>query len=205
LPNAIDYHHPQFNILHEPGAKVRLFWAGGVTHEKDIAILRNPIKRICSDAYLKEHCMMVMGGYQKDTPVWDRMVHSFTNGLQMPGCILEGKPVNAYYSLYQFADIALIPLIDNKFNWHKSNLKILEAANMGIPVVVSNVDPYRGFPDEVVNYVNTQQDWYRHVRRLTRDRGFAAEQGARLHQYCDVVYNFNTINKARCRMLTGNA
>jgi glycosyltransferase involved in cell wall biosynthesis len=203
LPNAIDYQHPQFNILHEPGAKVRLFWAGGVTHEKDIAILKNPIKRICSDKYLKDHCMMVMGGYQKDTPVWDRMAHDFTNGLQMPGCILNGRGVDSYYGLYQFADIALIPLTDNKFNWHKSNLKILEAANMGVPVVVSNVDPYRGFPDDIVNYVNTQTDWYRHVRRLARDRGFAAEQGARLHQYCDVVYNFDKINEARCRMLTG--
>jgi hypothetical protein len=74
---------------------------------------------------------------------------------------------------------------------------------MGVPVGVSIVDPYRGFPDDIVNYVNTHQDWYRHVRRLTRDRGLAAEQGARLHQYCDVMYNFNRINEARCRMITG--
>jgi hypothetical protein len=68
--------------------------------------------------------------------------------------------------------------------------------------VVSNVDPYRGFPPDIVNYVDNQQDWYRHVRRLTRDRDFAAEQGARLHQYCDVVYNFNSINDSRLKMVT---
>jgi glycosyltransferase involved in cell wall biosynthesis len=204
LPNSIDGKHPQFNIENQPGAKTRLFWAGGITHGKDLEILRNPIRRIYSDSYLKERVMMVMGGYSKGEKEWDKMASIYTNGLKMPGCILYGKPVHEYYSLYQFADVCLIPLIPNRFNSYKSNLKILEAANLGLPVIVSNVHPYKGFPPELVNYVNTQQDWYRHVRRLIRDPTFAAQQGQALKEYVNEVYNFDKINEARCRMLTGS-
>jgi glycosyltransferase involved in cell wall biosynthesis len=203
LPNAIDNQHPQFKQEHTPGEKVRLFWAGGVTHEKDIAILRNPIKRVYSDAYLRDKCMMVMGGFQQNDPTWSAMASSYTNGLQMPGVLLDGKPVEKYYELYQYADICLIPLKKSKFNRNKSNLKILEAANMGIPVVVSAVDPYLGFPNELVNYVRTQTDWYLHIRKLVRDREFARQQGQALKEYVERVYNFDKINEARCRMLTG--
>jgi glycosyltransferase involved in cell wall biosynthesis len=201
LPNSIDSQHPQFKIRHEPGAKTRLFWAGGITHEQDIAILRNPVKRIHSDSYLKERVMMVMGGYMKGHGEWDRMASTYTNGLQLPGAILEGRGVADYYSLYQYADVCMIPLQDNRFNWYKSNLKILEAANMSKPVVVSNVDPYRGFPPNLVNYVERQSDWYRHVRRLVRDPYFAEDQGKALKQYCDLNYNFDVINKERLKML----
>jgi glycosyltransferase involved in cell wall biosynthesis len=201
LPNAIDGQHPHFNIQHQPGAKIRLFWAGGITHGKDLEILRNPIRRISSDSYLRHKSMMIIGGYQKGYPDWERMVSIYTNGLQMPGCVLEGKPVHEYYSLYQFADICLVPLVANKFNSHKSNLKILEAANMGLPVIVSNVNPYRDFPIDLVNYVDNQQDWHRYVRQLVRDPEFGIQQGAALKEYVNQVYNFDKINEARCRML----
>jgi len=204
LPNAIDNQHPQFKPQHEPGAKVRLFWAGGITHEQDIAILRNPVKRLHSDSYLRQRIMMVMGGYSKGYGEWDRMASTYTNGLQLPGVILEGRGVSEYYSLYQFADICMIPLQDNRFNWYKSNLKILEAANMGKPVIVSHVDPYLGFPDSLVNYVRKQTDWHRHVRRLVRDPYFAEEQGKRLKDYCNVNYNFDFINQERLKMLTND-
>lgn len=203
LPNAIDDKHPHFKIKHEPGALTRLFWAGGITHENDIAILRNPVRRVHSDGYLKDRIMMVMGGYVKGHPEWDRMATVYTNGLKMKGCILDGRDVSSYYHLYQYADVCMIPLQNNRFNLYKSNLKILEAANIGKPVIVSHVDPYKGFPDGVVNYVHRQTDWYKHVRHLVRDSVFAEAQGLALKEYCQTHYNFDKINAVRCRMLTG--
>jgi glycosyltransferase involved in cell wall biosynthesis len=148
--------------------------------------------------------MMVMGGFQHNDPTWAAMASSYTNGLQMPGTLLEGRPVDKYYELYQYADICLIPLEATRFNRNKSNLKILEAANMGIPVVVSAVDPYLGFPNELVNYVRTQTDWYLHIRKLVRDREFAKQQGQALKEYVEQVYNFDKINEARLKMLTND-
>ncbi len=56
--------------------------------------------------------------------------------------------------MYLESDIKLIPLRKSTFNGYKSNLKILEAAGKGIPVIVSKVNPYLGFPEDVVYYEN---------------------------------------------------
>ena len=83
------------------------------------------------------------------------------------------------------------------FNKYKSNLKILEAANIGCPVVVSRVHPYLDFPEDLVNYVDSQRDWYGHVKMLLDNPEFAEEQGKKLKDYCQRVYNFEAINQKR--------
>lgn len=201
LPNAINPNEGQFATPRTEGAKTRLFWAGGITHEHDIAILRNPIKRIHADGMLRQLCMMVMGGYTKGFPAWDKMASIFTNGLQMPGTLLEGRSVDEYYALYSYSDVCLVPLVDSRFNSFKSNLKILEAANMGLPVVVSKVNPYLGFPEELVNYVTNQTQWYKYVRHLVADPSYRDAQGAALKEYCATVYNFDLINEQRIELL----
>lgn len=197
LPNAINPNEPQFNIEPTEGAKVRLFWAGGTTHEHDINILRNPMKRVHSDGMLRQVIMTVMGGYMQGYSAWDRMASAFTCGLQLAGTLLPVRGVEEYYQLYKYADICLVPLQQSRFNSYKSNLKILEAANMGLPVIVSKVHPYLDFPETLVNYVSSQTDWYKYIRHLVADPQYREEQGAALKEYCQAVYNFEAINKVR--------
>ena len=201
LPNTINPKEPQFAIEKTEGAKVRLFWAGGITHEPDIAMLRNPLKRVYSDGMLRQMIMMVMGGYTPGYEVWDKMAHYFTNGLQLQGTMLQGRGVEEYYSLYKYADICLIPLVDNRFNSYKSNLKILEAANLGIPVIVSKVHPYLDLPPELVNYVSEQTGWYKTIRHLVADPSYREQQGAALKEYCANVFNFDAINQQRINLI----
>jgi glycosyltransferase involved in cell wall biosynthesis len=49
-----------------------------------------------------------------------------------------------WYELYKTLqyDIAIAPLLDNKFNWSKSDIKWQEAAIMGAPLVASRIGPY---------------------------------------------------------------
>lgn len=49
-----------------------------------------------------------------------------------------------YGAMYRDIDVAIIPLLEGKFNMHKSNLKMLEAAFTNTAVIVSNVHPYKG-------------------------------------------------------------
>lgn len=42
-------------------------------------------------------------------------------------------------------DIALAPLANHKFNWSKSNIKMLEAAAIRIPCLASDIQPYNEF------------------------------------------------------------
>lgn len=191
LPNSIpDF--GQFQCKKMPSDFTRIFWAGGVTHRKDIETLRNPVKKIYN---LKTQ--FVMGGYVKGNKEWEAMASAFTSGGLFNHELIEAMPVDSYYYSYAKCDISVIPLLNTKFNSYKSNLKILEAANIGSPVVVSRVHPYLDFPEDVVNYVTSQSDWNKHVKRLVDSPGLAVFQGEKLKEYCSKNYNFNDINLKR--------
>lgn len=170
----------------------RLFWAGGVTHEKDIELLRYPIRELRGLPI-----QMVMGGYSK-TKVYHKMRNDFTNYGKLPHDLIEGLPVHEYYYMYSKCDVALVPLTETKFNSHKSNLKILEAANIGANVIVSNVHPYKDIP--YVNYVETPADWGKWVRWILDNPDEAKEQALQLQQYCSERFSFTEINKTRKRL-----
>lgn len=191
LPNSIP-RFGQFDIQRTPSDLTRLFWAGGVTHEKDIELLRLPVRGLKGLPI-----QMVMGGYSK-TKVYHKMRNDFTNYGKLPHDLIEGLPVHEYYYLYSRCDIALIPLTGTKFNSHKSNLKILEAANIGANAIVSNVHPYKDIP--YVNYADTPADWGKWVRWILDNPEEAKEQAAQLQQYCEERFSFNEINKTRKRL-----
>jgi len=186
LPNAIPQH--EYFTTHKTEApNLRLFWQGSITHERDIELLRNPFKRLDKNSYT-----MVLAGYTKHE-AWDRMVSAYTNGLRLKGCILPGVPPQEYYSNYQYADVCLAPLVNSTFNALKSNLKILEAANLALPVIASHVQPYLNLP---VLYAKHQTGWCKHIHALT-DAATRTQLGLQLKQYCDEHYNFAAINQQR--------
>lgn len=184
LPNAIPK-WGQFLCKKTPDDLTRLFWAGGITHTKDIQLLFEPVKQLRSLPV-----KMVMGGYSK-RPEYYEMRNAFTRYGRMPHELIESLPVQEYYYAYSKCDIALVPLTDTRFNSFKSNIKILEAANIGANVVASNVHPYKDIPG--VQYVNEPGDWYDKVKWLL-DGNSTADV---LQAYCDEHFNFGEINKQR--------
>jgi glycosyltransferase involved in cell wall biosynthesis len=194
-PNAIPYNESQFSGERYQTDAVKLFWAGGITHDQDLKILEGPMKKVSGNI------QMVVGGFSDSNDVeryyWGRMVNYFTNDGKLPHTIFRGIEVFKYYDLFKYADVMLIPLVKNNFNKYKSNIKILEAAGKGIPVIVSEVNPYLNFPKDVVNYVRDRADWNKHIDRLVNDKDLRDEQGAMLLEYCLKNYNFHEINKVR--------
>ncbi len=191
LPNAIPK-FGQFDINRTTDNLTRLFWAGGITHERDINLLFEPVK-----AFRGMPVKMVLGGYSKK-PEYYKMRNAFTRYGRMPHELIEALPVNQYYYAYSKCDIALIPLEETRFNSFKSNLKILEAANVGANVVVSNVDPYKDIPG--VEYVNEPFNWVQNVEYLLRNPEYAATQSEILKAYCEKHFNFYEINNQRLKL-----
>jgi glycosyltransferase involved in cell wall biosynthesis len=184
-PNAIP-DHEYFSAERTESVLPRIFWQGSITHEKDVMLLKNPFKRL-------QQCGAIIAGYT-DHDVWGRMVNAFTNGLSLPGMVLPGTSPMEYYKNYAHADICVAPLISSPFNSLKSNLKVLEAAHAGLPIVCSKVDPYLNMP---VLYVEKQSDWYKHLNSLIHDKAMREELGKSLKEYCQTEYNFETINQTR--------
>jgi glycosyltransferase involved in cell wall biosynthesis len=189
LPNAIPKNSEHFPVIktESPAGLKRVFWQGSVTHEHDINLLRGPIKRLDKNKFL-----MVLAGFMQQEDAWHRMVSAYTNSLQMKGCILPGTSPLSYYNNYQFADVCVAPLRASEFNAHKSNLKILEAAHSGLPVIASGVHPYLGM--QGVMYVFQQSQWFKWLNAPKEVHDAYAKE---LQRYCDEHYNFEKINEQR--------
>ena len=190
LPNGLPYGREQFMDNKVDSALVRFFWSGSGTHDKDVDILKHPMKR-CLGLPIRT---IVAGYHDNDKQMWDRIVGSFTCGLKLNPTIYKYNEVFKYMSAYADGDVSLIPLVDNKFNGMKSNLKVLETATKKNPAIVSAVNPYLGLP---VHYVKKQTDWYKHIKDLTFDKAMREESGINLFEYCNKHFNIDLINAKR--------
>jgi hypothetical protein len=200
LPNALPYGDGQFMVKKEPAEKMRIVYCGGLTHRDDMRLLKNPMKRVSDDKPLSNKLHMVFGGYsdQKEAkPICDDMLHSFTNGLKIPGEIRGARHVFEYMEIYEDTDVSIVPLLESKFNANKSNLKVLEAAACNNACIVSKVHPYLGFPDDTVLYVERQGDWYKHIKFLVDNPNARLDYAARLREYCEEHFNLFKVSKTR--------
>jgi len=194
-PNALPYGLNQFNDIRVKSDKVRLFWCGSISHDNDIKILKEPLKRLQG----RKDIQMVMGGYNDSDAytksIWDKMFSMFTGNL--PSIKLHSASPTQYMDMYNYADIVLIPLEDSEWHACKSNLKILEAAAKRLPVICSNVAPYNMDVDAPVLWVNNQKDWFRYINLLTNNPSLRENLGNELYAWASKKYNFTEINQQR--------
>lgn len=194
LPNAIPK-QGQFDIERTASPFTRLFWQGSDTHREDINLLQRPIEII---APIASKIKMVMAGYAEDHDNWYQMVMDYTAKTKHQYKLIPFTTVNEYYAAYAHADVCLIPLINSPFNRHKSNLKVLEAANLSLPVICSDVNPYKDLP---LLYCNGAGDWVKHITALAKSKKRQKEAGQQLAEYCQEHFNFNKINNERKQIL----
>jgi len=194
LPNAIPK-QGQFDIERTASPFTRLFWQGSDTHKEDINLLQRPIEII---APLAAKVKMVMAGYAEDHDDWYKMVMDYTAKTKHQYKLIPFANVTEYYSAYAHADVCLIPLLNSPFNRHKSNLKVLEAANLSLPVICSDVHPYKDLP---ILYCNSAGDWVKHITALVKSKKRQKEAGQQLAEYCQEHFDFNKINKERKQIL----
>jgi len=203
LPNALPYGKEQFSDIKqetlEADGKLRVIYAGGITHEKDIQLIKNPFKRISTDPYLKSKLHFTLCGYepeQKQThPIWHKMIDSFLCGFKLNGYIRAALPVDSYMNFYNEADVSIAPLVESKFNSMKSNLKVLEAAAKKLCILTSNVHPYKYCPYAIK--INSQPDWYRQIKKITFDAIYREEMAEANQNWCFENFHLDKINIER--------
>ena len=83
-------------------------------------------------------------------------------------------------------DIAVAPLAQTPFNQAKSNLRLLEYGILGIPVVCTDIDPYRGSPACCV--ANTTAAWTNALRERIHDPKARKREGKALRQWVHQHY-----------------
>ncbi|MFJ5443631.1 glycosyltransferase [Pectobacterium sp. CHL-2024] len=151
--------------LRRQGKKPRVGWAGGSSHKGDLAILRSVVKALENEVE------------------WVFM------GMKPEGVKCEfhaGVPIDYYpqKTASLNLDLALVPLEYNQFNECKSNLRLMELGACGIPVICTDIEPYRcGLP--VTRVDNRFKDWMDAIRMHLAEMSATERMGDQLR---DAVY-----------------
>lgn len=165
LKNRIDEH---LLTLERPRReKLVVGWAGGASHGKDIKLCVPALRSILNHHRRTVEAHFIGVDYTKLV----RRPMRFTPW---------AHKTTEYYQLIDF-DIGLAPLVPTRFAETKSHIKALEYAALGIPVIASDVAPYREFViDGVTGWlVRTDQEWSRRLRELICDEAMRTEMGAK--------------------------
>ncbi len=207
MKNALDPEDPQWKIDPKPGHRVRIGWSGSRAHSEDIPLLWEPLNYLRSNTDFKRRFDMHYYGYVPGDNWSERFENIFTvNGKwsKYYRRYIAAKPTE-YAKGYDTLDAVVIPLADNDFNSCKSELKMLEAGMKKLPVVVSDVYPYRFLINSGVNCIavdETPAQWVRGIKALIVDPDFRKELGERLHADVMDNYNLETETKKRFEAIT---
>lgn len=126
--------------------KPRIGWAGGSAHQVDLVLLKEVIEQTRGEAD-----WVFFGMCPEEIRPLLAEFHPLVPLAEYPAKLASLN-----------LDIAVAPLAQIPFNQAKSNLRLLEYGVLGIPVVCSDIDPYRGSPACCVK--NTPRSWIKAIR-----------------------------------------
>jgi hypothetical protein len=198
LPNALPFDRDQFTAVRNVNEFVNIAHTGSITHFPDMRQLKNPIRELAKSKSFKESTRMLLCGWNKANEFhWKQMGDWFTAGERLNHKILESMPVDLYMNFYLEADILLAPLLDNKFNRLKSNLKALEAGAKRIPLMAIKRAPYDDIP--TVCWVD---NWERDIKRMVFSKQMRTDFGEANAEYVREHYDLFKINEDRFNIYT---
>ena len=154
------------NINKPKNKKPVIIWSGTKTHIDDLYILNGCVPH---------NCKLIIGGF---TEAKDKGLFKDHPDVEF----LDGVSFLDYpEKMVALGDIVAIPLVDNKFNAGKSDLKGLEHAVMGIPAVASDVAPYRRWVQSEQNGFlvkkNKTKFWIRYLTELVNNKDLREAMG----------------------------
>ena len=143
------------------GTKPRVGWAGGVGHTGDLELVASVVAELASEVD------WVFFGLCPER--LQPHVAEFHPGVDITAYPRALAQLNL--------DLAIAPLEQNRFNACKSNLRLLEYGACAVPVVCSDVGPYRGEELPVTRVRNRHRDWVGAIRDHLADAEARATAG----------------------------
>lgn len=149
LPNCVRKQDHRKSRSRYVGEKV-IAWAGSIYHDSDLAMIVPAIKEIiCNSDNIRLLTINYTPINSKDLFVdipRDRRWH-FT-----------GTYPHLVSDMLNLATVSIAPLCDNGFNRAKSNVKYLEAGMLDVPLIASDLEPYR-YDSDIELVKNSTDKW----------------------------------------------
>jgi glycosyltransferase involved in cell wall biosynthesis len=149
-----------------------LGWTGGASHSLDVQIIAPTVRE-----FMRKHrdwrLHIVGTDYRPTFDVPEDQVR-FTPW--------ESDPAD-YYRHIDF-DIGLVPLTGSVFDRSKSAIKAQELGALGIPVICSDAEAYRGYVNDGVTgfLARRPQSWSERLKELAGDPGLRESMGAKARE-----------------------
>ena len=163
LPNYISSYFFDYNLVPQEKEKdcVNLLWSGASNHLDNMKSLVEPLK-ILFEKYDNIKLWIIGSNYAYLFP--------FIPKSKFRWCPWTG--LENYASGITFGDIGLAPMVDNKFNASKSNIRVLEYGYMGLPVVASDIYAYKETLTHGKNgfLAKSTDDWVNYLSMLIEDK-----------------------------------
>lgn len=161
---------------------------------------------------------IVTDDYKVCDPQYTQFLKMFMPDAQYPGVETKHyrrewtKGLTSFGTHYNNLDVLMVPLDSNKFNYHKSELKIVEAGFKNKAIILSNYGPYTigtksifkkgGDIDETGNCVlidplKAHKDWAKAIKRLVQKPELIDLLKKNLHDHVKDTYNLETVTKKR--------
>jgi len=194
LPNAMDMNYPSHKAEKKTD-KLTFGYIGGHCHGKDVELLRGLNNRLNGDYTFR------LMGYD-GSEVYNHYADVLSDGGRKVTHFdyVPKQEIWTYHKLYNYLDVSLVPLVGNKFNSMKSELKLIEAGFFKKAVVVSNVEPYSGLLKHGVNClkVDKPRDWVKNCQRLIDSPQLVTDLGEALYETVQ-PYSIDEVNKKRLK------
>lgn len=175
LPNCLpDEHWPAHPKPCKPnGEPLVVGWAGSPGHAPDVRMVLPALTQVLEEfPNLEFH---VAGLPSEARPEHPRI------------SVLPVVKIEQYPELLAGFDIGLIPLVDNRFNRCKSDLKFLEYGMIGLPTIASKVAPYMRSVRHRENglLATNTKDWIKHLRALVKDESLREHLGSNARAFAE--------------------
>jgi len=201
IPNAIDFKQPQFIPNKQKQNKYTIGWIGANNHHLDLKKMVEPFNNLLKN----KHHKLLLGGYNDTSKEYYELIESyFTSNFTRPidqYMRVEWMDIKNYALMYNLMDCAIAPLCNDKFSLCKSNLKVLEAGAFSLPIICSNVEPYKEFIDQGL-VLTPKGDWDGVMKSLISNPKKGIELGTKLNKYVTEHYNIKKINQIRYDSIT---
>jgi glycosyltransferase involved in cell wall biosynthesis len=196
LPNAMDMDYDGCQVRRVMDEKIIFGYVGGHCHMKDVEQLRGLNNRLSSYNNYKFRLF----GYD-GSEVYNVYADVFSDSGRLAGThfdYAEKQDVFSYPQFYNWMDVSLVPLVDNKFNSLKSELKLIEAGFFRKAVIVDNVEPYKRLLKHMDNclVVNKPKDWYRNAKYLLDNPDEIKRLGENLYKTVQ-PFHIDRVNEKR--------
>lgn len=170
------------------------FFSGSETHDENFNLIKGDLLKLLSEfPQMKLHVGGRLEIPQEFKVYKDQIIkYGFSS-------------FDDYLKKVSFCAIILVPLVDNRHNRCKSEIRAIQAGLVKRTVITSNTPVYSDLIDDNVGFlVKDTSDWYKIMKNAISDENNAREKGKNLYKKIISIYDPKTIGQELIKFLEKN-